>query len=60
MIIKFWCWLWGHKTIVRAATGETYETVNQLSGLPETVPYVVLERKDFCVRCGTKVHEKTQ
>lgn len=58
MVIRFWCWFWGHKTVIRCSTGETFMTVNQLSGLPQTGHYLVLERKDFCVRCGKKVHEK--
>ncbi len=60
MIIKLICWLWGHKTILKAATGETFQTINQATGLPQTGHYYVLERKDFCVRCGKKIHEQTE
>lgn len=60
MIIRFWCWLWGHKTILKVATGQTYETTNPVSGFPQLGHYLVLERKDFCVRCGKKVHDSSE
>ena len=57
MIQKLWCWLWGHKTVVKACTGETYPTVDQMTGLPQLGRYYVFERKSFCVRCGKTLHE---
>lgn len=56
MIIKLICWLWGHKTMLKATTG-TFQTVNQVTGYPQTGHYYRWQRNEFCVRCGTKVHE---
>lgn len=52
MIKKLICLLWGHRQIVKAATGETYQTINQMTGLPQTGHYYVYEKKPFCPRCG--------
>jgi hypothetical protein len=56
VLTKLICWLFGHKTMVKASTGNTFQTVNQATGLPQTGHYYRWERKPFCVRCGTKVH----
>lgn len=56
MILKLWCFLWGHKTIVKASTGKQFETYHRL--YPEVKVkenYYVLRRLDFCKRCGKKV-----
>lgn len=52
MLIRLICWILGHKTIVKASTGDTFETINQMTGLPQTGHYYVFEKKPFCVRCG--------
>ena len=57
MLMWFTCFLLGHKTVVKASVGETFQTVNQMTGLPQTGHYYVFERKPFCVRCGKKVHQ---
>lgn len=56
MFIKFWCFLWGHKTVVKMATGEQYETEHKL--YPEVKikeNYYTLNKLDFCKRCGRAV-----
>ena len=52
MITKLLCWVWGHKTVVKAITGNAIQSTNQLTGNLDTIPLYTLERKDFCVRCG--------
>jgi hypothetical protein len=49
------CRLWGHETVVKAYTGETYQTMSY-AGTPLSVSLYRLERKQFCVRCGCDVH----
>ena len=56
MFIKFWCFLWGHKTVVKMATGEQYETEHKL--YPEVKikgNYYTLNKLDFCKRCGRAI-----
>ena len=48
----------GHKNIVKASTGETFETTNQLYGLPQTGHYYKYQRMPFCLRCGIKLPKK--
>lgn len=57
MILWLWCLIWGHKTMLKACVGETFQTVNQVTGLPQTGHYWVWRRSEFCVRCGTKIWE---
>jgi hypothetical protein len=58
MLIKLWCWLWGHKTVVKAMTGDTCSYSNQLTGNTDIGHYYRLGRLDFCVRCGRKVTDQ--
>jgi hypothetical protein len=51
---KLICFLWGHKFVVKAATGQTFATVNRLTGSPDIGHYYVLKKLDFCARCGKK------
>ena len=46
MIIRFICWFWGHKTVMKVVTGQKL-TVN---GSEEAL--YKLERQVYCVRCG--------
>lgn len=49
------CRLWGHKTVVKGYTGQTYQTTSY-GGNPLSVSLYTLDRKPFCVRCGCDVH----
>ena len=51
------CRLWGHKTVVKAYTGETYVATNML-GDPHVGKYYLWKRFDFCLWCGTNVKEE--
>jgi len=54
MLKKILCFLLGHKTVVKAATGEQFDTHHRL--YPEVAikaNYYTLKRLDFCARCGT-------
>ena len=55
MIKKLVCFLWGHKTVVKAYTGETYNT-KSYAGMPLSVSLYKFVRNQFCLRCGTDVH----
>lgn len=56
MLIKFLCWLFGHKVMAKAYTGETMETWNTRKGITTSSMYV-WERQDYCIRCGKKNEE---
>lgn len=56
MIKKLICWIWGHKTVHKAATGERYDTIDRLTGMPIKGHYYKLVRSRFCRRCGKIVH----
>ena len=47
------CKLWGHKTVSKAYTGNTFQRENRFTGHPETGMFYVYERSAFCLRCGT-------
>jgi len=53
MIIKLLCWLYGHKIVVKAYTGQTMKAQNGL-GEDRMVSMYLYETKPFCVRCGKK------
>jgi len=56
MLLKFWCWLWGHNNIVKAATGKQFETYHRLyPDVKVKENYYVLQRLPFCKRCGKKI-----
>ena len=56
MIKKLICLLWGHRTVVRAYTGEKISSSNGVCE-SDTLLYI-WKRMDFCLRCGKSVkHE---
>lgn len=55
MIKALICLLWGHKTVVKAYTGQTYETCSY-AGTPLSVSLYRWQRQRFCLRCGDDVH----
>lgn len=55
MIKWLMCRLWGHNTVVKAFTGQTYQTASY-AGMPLSVALYKWERQRFCLRCGTDVH----
>lgn len=46
------CKLWGHKTISKAATGQTYQTESPFIGQTTGLLFRY-EQSKFCLRCGT-------
>ena len=56
MIQKLLCWLFGHKTVYRAFTGQT-AVVDGAFDRGLTMPVMVWARSKFCLRCGTPVHQ---
>lgn len=52
MITKFICWFWGCKLVVKAFTGDTFDTTNRMTGQPETGHLYRWEVQPFCIRCG--------
>jgi len=55
MLKKIWCFLWGHKVVVKRFTGKTFPAVNPLTGADELGHYYGWERLPFCLRCGKEV-----
>lgn len=55
MLKKLICLFWGHKFIVKAATGNTFDTKDRLTGEPIKGHYYKYERKDYCLRCGANL-----
>ena len=45
MLIRLWCWLFGHKTITKAYTG------NKLEQNGAEVLLYKYERQKFCIHC---------
>jgi len=56
MIQKLLCWLFGHKTVYKAFTGQTV-AVDGHFDRNITTPVMTWERSKFCLRCGEKVHQ---
>lgn len=52
MVIKFWCWLWGHKVMVKACTGNMLTITDRFTMQPMDVPLQKWERVKNCIRCG--------
>jgi hypothetical protein len=52
MLKTIWCWIWGHKTVVKKFTGETTHGI--VNGLGDTGPLMmyVWRKEPFCLRCG--------
>lgn len=51
---KLICFLLGHKTVLKAYTGNKYQAVGML-GNEFTVSLYEWKRMDFCIRCGKSV-----
>lgn len=56
MLQKLLCWLIGHKTVYKVATGEII-TVDTHFEKDQKLPLMQWLRSDFCLRCGVGVHE---
>ncbi len=56
MIQWFLCHFFGHKTVVKAFTGETLIADEAFDRNVRHALYKY-ERLNYCVRCGTKVHK---
>ena len=58
MIKKLLCWLWGHKTVVKAFTGETMVADTTFD---RNVKHSIYKwhRNPYCLRCGRMVHHDT-
>ena len=56
MLQKLLCWLLGHKTMFKAATGETL-VADGAFDRNVRFPLMKWERSEYCLRCGKKVHE---
>jgi len=48
------CRIWGHKTVYKAANGETYKATNAF-GMNVEGLYYELKRSPFCRRCGKMI-----
>lgn len=46
------CFLFGHEIVVKAATGQQFDTIDRLTGESTKGNYYVWRRMEFCVRCG--------
>lgn len=57
MITKLWCFIWGHKTVINAFTGEAIICYDPI-GEPVTRDVYTLKRLKFCKRCGADCHEE--
>lgn len=57
MLQKLLCWLLGHKTMFKAATGEVLVSD---SAFDRDVKHALMkwERSKYCLRCGTQVHQE--
>ena len=54
MLVKLFCFLFGHIIREQAFTGETFPTINPLTGMPDTGKYYVWEYLERCPRCGVR------
>jgi len=56
MLNKILCFLLGHKTVIKAMTGQQFDTHHKLyPDLTIKGNYYTLKRLDFCARCGEKI-----
>lgn len=56
MIQKLLCWLFGHKIVFKAATGDVL-VADSAFDRDKKYPLVTLERSKFCLRCGITIRE---
>jgi len=55
MIKNLICWLWGHKVIHKAFTGNVIRGPDRLTGMESQITLYKYERTPFCTRCGKDV-----
>ena len=53
MLKKIICFVWVHKTVHKAYTGEKLSLIRRLGNTYEAALYRY-ERTGFCIRCGKK------
>ena len=51
MIKKILCFIWGHKTVLKAYTGESKNIIG-MCGNEYTTLYYKYEKMPYCIRCG--------
>lgn len=56
MLQKLLCWLLGHKTMFKAATGNVL-VADGAFDRDIKYPLMKWERSEYCLRCGEKVHD---
>lgn len=56
MIKKLICFIWGHKTVHKAYTGQVLSVVGVLGNRYDISLYRY-EKTTFCIRCGAKEAE---
>ncbi len=56
MLQKFLCWLFGHKTLYKVATGEVL-VADGVFDRDVKYPLMKWEVSKFCLRCGVTVYE---
>jgi len=54
MLKKIICFLWGHKTVHKAYTGEQMSCISRL-GTEYTISLFLYKKTPFCIRCGEDV-----
>lgn len=57
MMMRFLCWFWGHKVMLKAFTGHTVTLTHPLNMYPSDVPTYKWERQPYCIRCGAPSKE---
>lgn len=58
MLLKLLCWLLGHKTMYKVATGEVIVADGYFN---HNVRHLVMKwaRSKHCLRCGKEIHPET-
>lgn len=57
MIQKLLCFLFGHKTLYKAFTGQI-ATIDGVFDRDIKTPIMTWQRSKFCLRCGKKIHNE--
>ena len=56
MLKKLWCFIWGHKTVVKAFTGKQFDTYHPLyPNIQVKGNLYDLKRLPYCRRCGKNI-----
>jgi hypothetical protein len=50
MVKKLWCFIWGHKFVIKSFTGQTKKVINAFRG-EEDIQYYKWSKTPFCLRC---------